>query len=799
MSQSITGLASGLDTASIIDSLVSVEKNSINIVSARKDTANLKLTTWSGIKTQLQVLKTASQALLHQSDWTSLTATSSNESIVGVSAGSGTLNGTLTFRVDSLASAGSVRSANVLSSTTANVAADLAIFVAAKGQTIGFASFASDNALALGKHDIRVTQSSAAAVKLGGSPIDASTTIAPGDTITFEVNGSAYTLDNIAPGTYNPADLAAAIQTAATAKGAAVNVSVDPATNALRIASSREGSDASIQVTGGTALAKLHLSVDGAALHGTDGKVQIDDAPEQTFTSIDPGQSVTLNAATGSLTGVFSGGLRAGTITGNNVSVGDGSLATVVQNINAAGAGVTATAVQVGQGAYRLQINSNSAGADAGPNIAASEFNNSVGSLVELTKASDAQITVGEGAGAYTVTSDSNTVSGVLPGVTLQLKSKSTDPVTVTVSRDVEALADKVQKLVDAANKVRAAIDLATAYDAENKKSSPLTGDATARRMVSDLNRAITDAVPFAALEAPGLVGVSVDKDGKYSLDRSKFVTAFNADPAGVTKMFTQGGSATDASVSFVSAGDRTKAGTYDVEVTALATQASAVGLEGTWPIGTPPTVKIRIGTKEIAYSVQPTDTQADVVAQLNSRLAQAGLQLQASESGTGIKINTTQYGHAATFEVAWDGATYESFAGTDVAGKINGKDAIGSGQQLSMAFDDPDLGGLALNITSTTTGPLGTFTYNPGIGQRVSTALTQATDALDGYLTSTENALKKNISFIEDTVESMNQRLVQYQARLKTQFATLETTLSTLKNTSAWLGGQIAGLNSSS
>src|SRR3954447_17854586 len=124
MSQAITGLGSGLDTASIIDSMVSVEKSSINIVSARKDVANLKLHTWTTIRNAMSGLKTASLGLLHPTDWTSLTATSSNTSVVGVSAGSGTLNGTLSFVVNSLASAGSMRSANVLSSTTANVAAE---------------------------------------------------------------------------------------------------------------------------------------------------------------------------------------------------------------------------------------------------------------------------------------------------------------------------------------------------------------------------------------------------------------------------------------------------------------------------------------------------------------------------------------------------------------------------------------------------------------------------------------------------------------------------------------------------
>ena len=51
----------------------------------------------------------------------------------------------------------------------------------------------------------------------------------------------------------------------------------------------------------------------------------------------------------------------------------------MVGNINAAGAGVTATAVQVGLNTYRLQITSNTAGASNGENIDASAFNDNVG------------------------------------------------------------------------------------------------------------------------------------------------------------------------------------------------------------------------------------------------------------------------------------------------------------------------------------------------------------------------------------------------------------------------------------
>lgn len=798
MTQSVSGLGSGLDTNTIIQQLVSIERNSVTLVQGRATKAQTALASYSAIRSQLAALKTASAALSQNAYWRPLTATSSDTGIATVSAGSGTFGGTITFTVDALAAAGSSRSANTMAGTSTLVNADAAIMVASGGARIGFASFASDDALALGSHDIVVTQSSAAAIKDAGTALAESTVInGANNTIEVTVNGVARSLV-IASGTYSRAQLAAAVQAAADAAGAAVTAGIDDATNKLRIATSREGSAATIQVTGGTALAALQLSTDGAALAGSDGKVKVGSEPEQTVTSIEAGDSLVMSASAGTVTGVLSGGLRAGTVTAKNVSVGDGSLATVVANINNAQVGITATAVQVGANAYRLQITSNTAGALNGANVAASEFDAAVGGFVTLTEASDARVTVGSGPGAYQITSATNTVSGMLPGVTVTLKSVSATPVTITASRDVNAIADKVKAIVDEANKVKKAIDAATAYDVETRKASPLTGDSVSRRILSELNRALSDAVPWATPGSPGLAGVSVDKTGQYTFDSAKFTTAFNADPEGMTKLFVQGGTATDSQVTFVSAGDRARAGTYAVVVTTAAAQATDTGLEGSWPIGSPPTVRVRVGTKEVSYAVQGGDLQTDVADGLNAAFAAGGLALEASVSGSGVKINSTAYGSSAKFDVAWDGSTWETSSGVDVAGTIDGVTATGAGQQLSIAFDHATLGGLALNITATAPGALGNFTYQPGVAQRVSTALLDATDSVTGYLTSSENSLKSRVKFIETQVESMERRLTAFEARLRRQFAALESTLGQLQAQSNWLSGQVSSLGQS-
>ncbi len=259
--------------------------------------------------------------------------------------------------------------------------------------------------------------------------------------------------------------------------------------------------------------------------------------------------------------------------------------------------------------------------------------------------------------------------------------------------------------------------------------------------------------------------------------------------------MFTAGGTGTSNTVTFTSAGNQVREGTYAVDITQAAAQANDIGLTGAWPIGAPPTIKVKIGTTEVSYVVKPTDAQSDVVAGLNAAIATGGLALQAGISGTGIQLTSTAYGHAAAFDVAWDGSTYTTHAGTDVAGTIGGIAATGSGRQLIVSFDDKTLGGLALDISATTIGSLGTFTYQPGAAQRVAAAMLDASDPVTGYITSAENTQKAKSDFVDKQVESMERRVLIYQTRLKLQFSTLETTLSTLKAQSQFLSGQIASL----
>ena len=223
----------------------------------------------------------------------------------------------------------------------------------------------------------------------------------------------------------------------------------------------------------------------------------------------------------------------------------------------------------------------------------------------------------------------------------------------------------------------------------------------------------------------------------------------------------------------------------------------TSTGLNGTWPTGADSTIAVSIGTNQITYEVKATDTQADVVSGLNSAFANAGLSLGATVNGTGIEIDSVGYGHNASFSVAWDGTNFSSFSGTDVAGTINGVTATGNGQQLQVPLSTPGFGGLALNITGTAIGDLGTFTYSPGIAQRVDTAVSQATDPVSGSITTSQNDLNTQITTFNTEISDMEDQLTQYQDNLQNEFTNMETVIAGLKATGSSLTSALAGLPS--
>lgn len=225
------------------------------------------------------------------------------------------------------------------------------------------------------------------------------------------------------------------------------------------------------------------------------------------------------------------------------------SLQDVASAINNAGHDVTASIVDTGAAGanrYTLVLRSSTLGAagafslvnDTGP--AAADLDRLVSGINTnlVTAGADASLTVD----GIAVTRASNSVTDAIAGVTLELKAADVSKhVTVTVSTDAEETAKKAADFVDTYNAVVDFVTKQNALGADGKAQNPLFGDSTLRSIRSSLRSIAgsTFATGNGALSMLAQVGITSDRDGKLTLDKSKFATALATDETAVRTLFT--------------------------------------------------------------------------------------------------------------------------------------------------------------------------------------------------------------------------------------------------------------------
>jgi flagellar hook-associated protein 2 len=119
----------------------------------------------------------------------------------------------------------------------------------------------------------------------------------------------------------------------------------------------------------------------------------------------------------------------------------------------------------------------------------------------------------------------SNTVTEAIPGVTLTLtKDAPGSPAALGVVRDSEATKTLVENFVKAYNELRSTITKNTAYNAESKTASTLTGDSTVRSIDRQMREALRTVPPGISGDIQQLadIGVSIDASGVMTVDATK-------------------------------------------------------------------------------------------------------------------------------------------------------------------------------------------------------------------------------------------------------------------------------------
>ncbi len=137
------------------------------------------------------------------------------------------------------------------------------------------------------------------------------------------------------------------------------------------------------------------------------------------------------------------------------------------------------------------------------------------------------------------ISSPTNTVSGAIAGVSLQLKEVTATPATVGIAHDDAAVKSSVNAFVKAYNELRSLVGTQTAYNDATKTGAVLHGDSGPKSILSQLRGTITGAVAGAgSLDTLSDIGLSFQKDGTLTVNDAKLQTAIDTVPADLKALF---------------------------------------------------------------------------------------------------------------------------------------------------------------------------------------------------------------------------------------------------------------------
>lgn len=474
------------------------------------------------------------------------------------------------------------------------------------------------------------------------------------------------------------------------------------------------------------------------------------------------------------------------------------TLSQLASSINDADAGVTASVIMVDESTAELRL----VAADSGASSAFTATGDQAGlATFDVVRAGqDAELTMG----SLTLTRTSNTISDLVPGVTLDLIASGAEQITVTVGRDIDGAVEAVSDVVEQLNSAIGRIKTLTSYNAETNTGGPLLGDSTARRILMELQSSLSSVTnDHPEYGYAGAVGIEIQRDGTVALDESKLRAALQADFAAVAGLLARSGSVTDSRLEYVRSNEVTVDGTYTVEVTQAADTATTTGAAYVVP-GGDITFQVTSGSVTADVTVTAGSSLVDAIAAINDSLSAAGVStVSADEDAGAVRLSESRYGSGPAFTVTGSGALGLDgvFSGADVQGTVGGEPATGVGRLLTADSGDPER--LSVQVTATAAevagagGNLvvGDVTVQGGVIGAVSRQVA-ATEGSDGSISRARDHWASQIELIDDRIERFEDRLVSVEERMIRQFTVMEQALAQLQSQQSWMQSQLAGLN---
>lgn len=515
--------------------------------------------------------------------------------------------------------------------------------------------------------------------------------------------------------------------------------------------------------------------------------------------------------------------------------------------INKANKGVQATIINAGTSSspsYQLLLTSTSTGK-------ASQFTVDSGSTsldfsTVTQTGQDAHLSLGSSAdSAVSVSKSSNTISDLIPGVTLNLlDSDSSKVLTVQVSRDTSSIKKSIQDFVTAYNDLNSAISKQYVVDTSTNTAGPLMGDWNLQDLQTQLQATATETIAGAdkAYSSFAAVGITLDMQGNLQIDDTTLSNALAEAPDKVTSLFTSGMDSDSAYASYVMSTTDTQSSGVDgwnVNVTQAARRAQLTSAFAMSTSGLSSDETIQLGTRGgslTAIKLTQNMKLSEVVERINSSSATTGVSALATKSdgtistdaseNTYLTLRSLAYGSSsnvvvfssasnadgnadgstgigttqlsATTPIGEGNITYQALAGLDVQGTINGDEATGIGQVLTakpVKANQPQEG---LGILITADDPMSTTIYfKKGVGTLLRDFLANATSST-GMISQIEDSINDEMTDLDKQISDWDTRLADQQTRIETEFQNMETQLGTLQDQGNYLSSQISAMNSS-
>ena len=238
--------------------------------------------------------------------------------------------------------------------------------------------------------------------------------------------------------------------------------------------------------------------------------MNITQAGDSVFTSSDQilnsGSSFNLNIQIGGGSG-----------TTHSVTVATATPKGIVDAVNAAGLGISAQLVDKGTSGtnYVVQLTGESGSAKA---FTVTEASTSVLATDIPTgfSAADASVSVN----GLTFTRATNSITDIIPGVTLNVNSATTGPASVSIARDTSLVRSNIEAFVSSYNATKSKLDELQSREGDG----PLAGNLILRSLQRDIRNIFTSesSTPGSTIARMSDIGIEINKTGTFDLDATE-------------------------------------------------------------------------------------------------------------------------------------------------------------------------------------------------------------------------------------------------------------------------------------